>query len=150
MAHQAAVNGGLRFRSRAEGVFSSLSGLGGDIATLAELQTKLTLIDAKQAAARATWPTALLLASAAILVASVPVLLIGLAFVIAAATGITQGAALLITGAVVAAVAGAIAFLSLREFLHSFESFRRSNEEFTRNVNWIRTVLAQSGKTTQR
>jgi hypothetical protein len=149
MAHQAAVNGGMRFH-RSEGVLTSLGELGGDVATLAELQTKLTLIDAKEATGRATLPMAVLVASAAVLVATVPVLLIGLAFVLAAALGITQGAALLITGAVVAAVAGVIAFLSLREFLHSFESFRRSSEEFSRNVNWIKTVLAQSTKTVHR
>ena len=144
MAHQAAVNGGLRFRSRSEGVFSSLGELGGDVATLAELQAKLTLIDAKEAGERATRPTIVLTVSAAVLLASLPVLLIGLAFAMAAALGISQGIALLITGAVVAAIAGAIAFISLRELTHSFESFRRSREEFVRNVNWIRTVLAQS------
>lgn len=145
MAHQAAVNGGMRFR-RAEGVLTNLGEVGGDVASLAELQAKLTLIDAKEAAGRATLPTAVLAASAGVLLATVPVLLIGLAFVLAAAMGISQGAALLIVGAVVAAIAGVVAFLSLREFLHSFESFRRSREEFARNVSWIKTVLAQSTK----
>lgn len=143
------MNGGMRFH-RSEGVLTSLGEVGGDVATLAELQAKLTLIDAKEAAGRATLPTAVLLASAAVLIATVPVLLIGLAFVLASALGITQGAALLITGAVVAAIAGVVAFLSLRGFLHSFESFRRSREEFARNVNWVKTVLTQSTKTVHR
>jgi hypothetical protein len=149
MASQASVNGGFRTR-RAEGVITNLGELTGDIASLAELQAKLTLIDAKEAATRATWPTAVLVASAAVLVAAVPVLLIGLAFVLARAFGMDQGVVLLIVGVVVAAVAGAIAFLSLREFLHSFESFRRSSEEFVRNVNWIKTILAQSTRTRSR
>lgn len=149
MAHQTAVNGGLRHRG-AEGVLTSIGELGGDIASLAELQTKLTLIDAKEAAERATWPTVVLVASAGVLVASVPVLLIGLAFVLATAFGITQGAALLIVGAVVAAVAAAVAILSLREFLHSFESFRRSREELARNIAWIKTVLTQNTKNVRR
>lgn len=149
MASQASVNGGFR-PHRSEGVISSIGELGGDIASLAELQAKLTLIDAKEAATRATWPTVVLVASASALVAAVPVLLIGLAFVLANAFGITQGVALLIVGGVVALIAGAIAFLSLREFLHSFESFRRSNEEFVRNVNWVKTVLGQSAKSLHR
>ena len=149
MASQASVNGGFRTRP-VEGVISSIGELTGDIASLAELQAKLTLIDAREAASRATWPTIVLVASAAALVAAVPVLMIGLAFVLANAFGIGQGAALLIVGGVVAVIAGAIAFLSLREFLHSFESFRRSNEELVRNVNWIKTVLAQSAKSLHR
>ncbi|HEY2157014.1 MAG TPA: phage holin family protein [Isosphaeraceae bacterium] len=149
MAHQTAVNGGLRHH-RAEGVLTSIGELGGDIATLAELQAKLALIDAREAAERATWPTVALVASAAVLVASLPVLMIGLAFVLATAFGIGQGAALLIVGAVVAAVAAAIVLLSLREFLHSFESFRRSREELARNIAWIKTVLTQNTKNVRR
>lgn len=143
MDHQASVNGGSRFR-RSEGVISNLGSIGGDFASLAELQAKLALIDAREAAGRATWPTIVLAASAGLILAAAPVLLIGLAFVLASAFGISQGAALLIVGGVVALIAAAFAFLSLREFLHSFESFRRSREEFARNSAWIKTVLTQS------
>jgi hypothetical protein len=149
MAYQTSVNGGMRFR-RSEGVLTNLGEVTSDIATLAELQAKLTLIDAKEAVGRATLPTVILGVSAAVLVATVPVLLIGLAFVLAAALQISQGAALLITGAVVGAVAGVVAFLSLREFLHSFESFRRSRDELTRNIAWIKTVLTQNTKGVRR
>ena len=149
MASQASLNGGPGAR-RVEGVITSLGGLTGDIASLAELQTRLTLIDAKEAASRATWPTVVLIASAVALMTALPVLMIGLAFVLANAFAISQGGALLIVGGIIAAVAGAIAFLSLREFLHSFESFRRSRDEFTRNVNWIKTVLAQSTMASRR
>jgi hypothetical protein len=143
MGYQASVNGGSRFH-RAEGVLTNLGSLGSDVASLTELQAKLAMIDAKEAVGRATWPTIVLAASAAAVLAALTVLLIGLAFVLASALGIHQGWALLIVGGVVAAVAGVIAFLSLRELLHSFESFRRSREEFARNVAWIKTVLTQS------
>jgi Putative Actinobacterial Holin-X, holin superfamily III len=149
MAYQAAVNGGPGHH-RSEGVITSLGELGGNVATLAELQAKLTLIDAREAVGRATWPTAVLAVSAAVLLATVPVLLIGLAFLVASWTGISQGAALLIVAAVVAIIAGAIALVSLREFLRSFESFRRSRDELTRNVAWIKTVLTQSAKSGRR
>lgn len=140
------MNGGPRFRGRSEGILGSIGELGGDIASLAELQAQLTLIDTKEVAGRAARPIVVLVAASAVLLATVPVLLIGLAFVLADAMHIGQGAALLITGAVVAATAGALAFLALRTFLHSFEGFRRSREELVRNVNWVRTILAQSAR----
>lgn len=145
MAHQTSVNGGLRFR-HPEGILSSLGDFGGDFATLAELQAKLALVDAKEAAGKASTPTAVLVVSSAILLGTVPVVLIGLAFLLATWLGSSQGLALLITGLVVAVVAGAVAGFCAVKFLKSFESFRRSREEFTRNVAWIQTVLKQSSR----
>jgi hypothetical protein len=140
---------GFRFR-HAEGVLTNLGELGGDFATLAELQLKLTAVDGKEAIGRATLPTVGLVIAAAVLIATVPVLLIGLAFVMASALAISQGASLLIIGAIVGALAGVLGWFALVAFLKSFESFRRSGEELTRNINWIRTVLAQSTRATQR
>jgi hypothetical protein len=148
MAHQTTLNG-LRFR-HAEGMLTNLGELGGDFATLAELQAKLTAVDAKEALARATLPTVGVVIAAAVLMATVPVLLIGLAFVMATTLAISQGASLLIIGAIVAALAGVLGWFALVAFLKSFESFRRSGEELTRNINWIRTVLVQSTRATQR
>jgi uncharacterized membrane protein YqjE len=138
---------GLRLR-HAEGLLSTVGDVGGDFATLAELQLKLAAVDAKEAAARASAPTAVMLVAGIVLVAAIPVVLIGLAFLLATWLGISQGASLLLTGLIFAAVAGTIAFIALRAFLKSFESFRRSREELDRNLNWIRTVLKQSTKST--
>ncbi len=100
------------------------------------------MIDAKEAAEQATWPTVVLVASAAVLVASVPVLLIGLAFVLAAAFGISQGAAppdrrrrrrgrprprSRCCRSASSSTASRV--------------FRRSREELQRNIAWIKTVL---------
>jgi hypothetical protein len=131
-------------------MLTNLGELGGDFATLAELQAKLTAVDAKEALARATLPTVGVVIAAAVLMAAVPVLLIGLAFVMATTLAISQGASLLIIGAIVAALAGVLGWFALVAFLKSFESFRRSGEELTRNINWIRTVLVQSTRATQR
>ena len=144
------MNGGLRFRSKRENVLESIGSLGGDIASLVELQAKLTAMDLKEAVGRATWPTTTLIIAAVVLVATLPVLLIGLAFVLASAFSISQGAALLITGLIFAVIAGVISAIAGMELVKSLQSFRRSNEELARNVAWIRTVVAQSGKSISR
>jgi hypothetical protein len=147
MAYQTTMNG-MRFR-HAEGVLTNVSEFVGDFSTLAELQIKLTEVDAKEALQRASMPTVGLVIVTAVLMGTLPVLLIGLGFVLATALGISQGAGLLIVGLIVAALAAVLGWFALAAFLKSFESFRRSREEFVRNVNWIRTVLAQSTRTTQ-
>ena len=144
------MNGRFRFRSRNENVLESLSELGGDIASLVELQAKLTAIDLKEATTRATLPTTTLVVAGTVLIATLPVLMIGIAFLLASAFAISQGTALLITGLVFALIAAVVAWLATVQVLKSLESFRRSREELTRNVSWIRTVLAQSGRSLQR
>ncbi len=128
-------------------VVSNLADFGNDIATLAELQAKLAAYDAKEAAARAIGPMVILGVSAAVALASLPVILIGLADLIAANSRISSGTAQLIVGLsalILAAVAG---FLGVRGSVRSLDSFRRSREELTRNLSWIRTVLTYSGRT---
>jgi hypothetical protein len=147
MAYQTSMNG-MRFR-HAEGMLTNVGEFVGDFSSLAELQLKLAEVDAKETLQRASMPTVGLVIVAAVLMGTVPVLLIGLGFVLATAMGISQGAALLIVGLIVAALAAVLGWFALVAFLKSFESFRRSREEFVRNVNWIRSVLAQSTRTTQ-
>jgi hypothetical protein len=148
MGYQTAING-LRFRHKSEGILDSLGGLTGDISSLVELQAKLAAYDLKDAASKAAAPSTALIVSGAVLTASLPVILIGLAFALAS-LGLAQWAAFLITGLVFATVAGVVGWISLVQFLKSFESFRRSREELVRNINWVRTVALQSGRPVER
>jgi Putative Actinobacterial Holin-X, holin superfamily III len=128
----------------------NIAEFGNDVATLAELQVKLAVHDAKECANRATIPLIVVVAASVLAIGSVPVLLIGLADWIASSTRLSAGSAQLIVGLislVLAAVAGTIA---LRASLRSLESFRRSKEELTRNLSWVRTVLVHSGRTVAR
>ena len=125
---------------------SNIADFGNDIATLAELQAKLTLLDAKEAATRATTPAIALGAGLVLALGSLPVILLGLADLIASKTSLSAGAAQLIVGLVTLLLAAGIAFLGLRGSLGSLTSFRRSTEELTRNLSWIRTVLVYSGR----
>jgi len=159
MADQAAVrhggagNGTARLgpEAAARGVVGNIAELGNDVATLAELQAKLTLIDLKEGTSRALIPTIVAAIAAVLALSSVPVALIGLAFLLARALGRDQEgwAFLIVAGStlILAGVAAAIAALRLGR---SFESLRRSREELTRNLAWIRTVLVHSGRLSTR
>jgi hypothetical protein len=127
-------------------IVSNIADFGNDIATLAELQSKLTLLDAKEAAARATVPVIALAVGLVVALGSVPVLLIGLADLIASNTRLSAGTAQLIVGAVGFALALGVGFFGLKGSIASLDSFRRSKEELSRNLSWIRTVLVYSGR----
>ncbi len=128
----------------------NIAEFGNDVATLAELQAKLAAYDAKDCLAKATTPAILLGVGVAFALGSIPVLLIAVADLIAGAAQISPGAARLIVGLVTLGAAGAVGYLSFRALLGSVDSFRRSREELTRNVSWIRSVLLHSGRAAAR
>jgi uncharacterized membrane protein YqjE len=149
MADQATLNGGPRVRINSpliEGVIGNLAEFGGDITTLAELQAKLAVIDLKEGGARAAVPTAALAASAALALGGLPVLLFGVAELIHQYGGMKLGWALVLTAVVALIVAGIVGAVAALRLSRCFESFRRSREELQRNISWIKTVLAYSGR----
>jgi len=149
MADQATVNqsnGAQVTPPSPASVVGNIAGFGNDVVTLAELQAKLTVIDTKECISRATTPIIALAAGAVVALGCVPVVLLGVADLISSASGITPGAARLIVSLVALGAAGAIAYLSFKAVTGSLTSFRRSNEELTRNVSWLRSVLVHSGR----
>jgi Putative Actinobacterial Holin-X, holin superfamily III len=148
MANQASVSrrDGSNNHASPLSVVGNLADFGNDIATLAELQAKLTLLDAKDAVAKATTSLVVLGVSLAVALASLPVILIGLADLIAASTQLSSGAAQLMVGLVALVLAGVAGFFGWKGSTGSLTTFRRSSEELTRNLSWIRTVLAYSGR----
>jgi hypothetical protein len=149
MVDQAAVNGGAKVRINSpltEGVIGNLAELTGDVATLAELQAQLGLMDLKESAGKAALPAGGVAAAAGLALGAVPVLLFGVAELIVAYGGMRHAWALVLTSVVALALAGLVAWLAGSRLGKSFESFRRSRDELTRNVAWIKTVLAQSGR----
>ena len=127
-------------------VVGNIADFGNDIATLAELQAKLTLMDAKDAVTRATTPLIVLAAGLGLALASLPVILIGLADLIAASTKLSAGASQLLVGVVALGLAGLALFFGWNGSTGALASFRRSTEELTRNISWVRTVLVHSGR----
>ncbi len=154
MADQASLRGGSVQAngngSRSNGVLGSLTEFGNDVATLAELQAKLAALDFQESSARAKLPLGLLAGGLALLTASLPVLLLGAAALLAEALHIREGWASLIVGGAALATAVALVAVGAPRLSASFESFRRSREELTRNLSWMRTVLLYSGRSVPR
>jgi hypothetical protein len=152
MADQASVSQakGTQSQPSAGSMVGNLAEFGNDVATLAELQAQLAVHDAKDCVGRATIPLIVVGAGAALGLASLPVILLGLADLIARGTGFSAGLVQFIVGLVALAGAGVAAYLALKASLRSLESFRRSHEELSRNISWIRTVLVHSGRSIAR
>ena len=152
MADQASLNlnGGKRVRVNSpltDGVFGNLAELAGDMTTLAELQAKLVVVDLKASASRAVLPAALVGAGVVFLLAALPVALIGASELLADALGLThRGWAYLIVAAVAAALTVVLVLIGLPRLSKSFDNLTRSREELERNLAWVKTVLANSGR----
>jgi len=125
----------------------NIAEFGNDVATLAELQLKLAVYDAKDCVSRATIPVIVAVAGSAVALGSIPIVLLGLADWIASSTQLSVAAARLIVGIAALILAGVGVVIALRASLRSLEGFRRSNEELARNLSWVRTVLVHSGRT---
>ena len=152
MANQAPMSrsNGMPGQASPASLVGNLAEFGNDVATLAELQSKLAIHDARECLRRATIPVIVVVGASVLAIGSVPVVLIGLADWVASITRLSAAAAQLIVGLVFLVAAGAAGTLALRASLSSLESFRRSQEELTRNLSWIRTVLLYSGRTVPR
>ena len=131
-------------------VVGGITGFGSDIATLAELQGQLAVTDLKESLQKALVPLVLLAAGVIVVIGALPVALLGVAALLAAALSISSAWAMLLTGGVVLIVALVVTAVSASKIGASFSSFRRSREELTRNLAWIRTVLLYSGRSAPR
>jgi len=150
MADQAAISGNYSGGQQPEGVVGSVSEFGSDIATLAELQGKLALIDFKECLAKALIPLALVAVGLIVLLGAVPVVLLGAAALLAAALKIGSGQAMLLTGGGVLVLTATVVIVAALKLGPAFSSFNRSREELSRNLAWIRTVVLYSGRSVPR
>jgi len=123
---------------------------GNDIATLAELQYKLAMLDMSEATRKALIPLALMVVGASFILGALPVLLFGVAELIVSAFNIRIGWALLLTSVTTIVLAGAVLTICALRIPDSLSVFRRSREEFQRNLAWVKTVLLYSGRSMPR
>jgi len=154
MADQASVSGGrpgTGSNGSPEGrVVGGLADFGNDVATLAELQGKLTLIDFKECLQKALIPATLVGVGLIVLLGAVPVVLLGAAYLLAAALTIGAAQAMLLTGGVALILAATVIVVAGLRLGPAFSSFNRSREELARNLAWIRTVVLYSGRSVPR
>jgi hypothetical protein len=144
MVDQTAMNNLIGRRSN--GMLDGVGSFSSNLAALAGLQARLVACDFREAVARsAAWLFALA-AAGLLLAGSVTIGLAGIALWISAALDLTPATTLMITalGTILfGLVAGTLALGRLRANL---AIFRRSQEEFQRNLAWIGTVLSHSGR----
>ncbi len=147
MVNQTTMTNG-RSTAPATAMTRSMSDLAADIATLAELQVRLFLLDAKESAKRLAVPAAMILGGGVLLLGTIPVLLLAIAaLLVLAGLGVT--ASLFISfflGAAFGTIPVVIAWSLLRS---SPISFQRSREELAQNVRWIKDALKQNGRASQ-
>ncbi len=128
------------------GLVGNVAEFGNDVATLVELQAKLAAADFKESLAKTAIPLVLVIVGAILLLAALPVLLIGVGSLLAPVLGWSFGLAVLVTAVVALAIAAVLVLVSVGRLAHGFDSFRRSREELTRNIAFIRTVVVHSGR----
>lgn len=120
-----------------------------DMATLAELQGKLVLIDAKEGTARLLVEMMMIAIGAAIGLGCVPVALATLALIIAANTTLSlpvSFAIALVTGLVLACILAIPACIAVKSNISIFD---RSLAEWRRNRQWAKETLCRLAKPSQ-
>jgi hypothetical protein len=125
---------------------SNAAEFGENLLNLAELQTRLATLELKQEVQTVKVTAPVILGGAVLGIASLPIVLAGVAELLVSELGMRRGFALLSVAVVALAIAGAsIAFATIR-LRRSVVGFPLTTEEFSRNLNWVRTILRHSGR----
>lgn len=123
----------------------SLTELGHDVLTLADLQARLAQADLGETVKEAKAPAIGLIVGLVVLLCSVPIALVGLAELVIWAGWLPRFGAYLAVSGGAAALAGLVSWLCLRSVLRSGRAFDRSRQELRRNINWITRVVSEGG-----
>lgn len=124
----------------------NLAALARDLTRMADLQLQLLSLDVKQFWSRAR--TALFiscLAGTAVL-GAIPVLLFGVAGQLEQFAGVTPEIAKLMVGAVVLFGGAVTMWFSLRRIGEAAASLKRSQDEMSQNLKWVRDALDQNNE----
>lgn len=131
-------------------VVTNVTEFGEDLLSLAELQARLAAIEMSQNVAAAKIGGAVIAAGGVMALAAIPVALAGIAELLVWGLGWNRGASLLAVALVILTLSGAAVALAVARLRASDMGFPLSREEFTRNLNWLRSVLLYSGRTSRR
>jgi hypothetical protein len=132
--------------SGANAVVSNVAGFGENLLNLIELQSKLTVLEARQNFDVVKTGGTLIATGLVVAVASLPVGLVGIAELLVSEMGLKRGYALLTVAVVAILMAGSCASVGASWLRRKRLGFPLAAEELARNVNWVRTVLRQSGR----
>jgi hypothetical protein len=145
MAHQTILNDVNR-RAKSNGLMDNVSSFGNDLASLATLQTKLAAADMRESLLKAAPAIGGFVVLGLLAIAGMTVLAAGFALWLAEAMQLRPAVALIVVGLGSLVVSALGAWFCARVLGSSFSTFRRSSEEFDRNLAWIKTTLTQSGR----
>ena len=121
-----------------------------NLLTLAELQARLAAIELKQNVQAVKVGGGLMLVGGGRAgIAGLPIALAGIAELLVSVLGMNRGAALLAVAVAAFAIAGTCVAIAAARLRGSDVGFPLTKEEFTRNLNWVRTVLLHSGRSAQ-
>jgi len=129
---------------------SNVAEFGDNLLTLSELQARLSLIELKQNVEALKGGGAVVLAGAAVAFACLPLILAGVAELLVSELGMKRGYSLLSVALVALTIAIACIALAGSRLRRTVGGFPLTHEEFTRNMNWVRTVLLYSGRSMRR
>jgi hypothetical protein len=127
-------------------VVTNVAEFGENLLTLAELQARLTVMELKQNVQTAKGTVAVILGGAVLGIAGLPIVLAGIAELFVSELGMKRGFALLGVAVVALAIAGSTIAIAAIRLRRSVVGFPLTTEEFTRNLNWVRTILLHSGR----
>ncbi|MBI2826306.1 MAG: phage holin family protein [Planctomycetia bacterium] len=119
------------------------------VATLAELQTRLAAVDARDFVRRAKVPCVAALGAGMILVGSTSVVLAGLACVFAGRAGWSIGAALVLIGGIAVAICAVTLLSAARSLRSAAATFERSLDEWRTNVSWLAGLASHKPESRQ-
>ena len=131
-------------------VVSNVTGFGENLLTLAELQTRLAALELQQNLEVAKISVPVILAGIVLAVVSLPLVLAGIAELLVSELALKRGYALLSVAVAALVIAGACIGIAGSRLRRRAGGFPLTGEEFARNLNWVRTVLLHSGRSTRR
>jgi hypothetical protein len=125
---------------------NNVAGFGENLLSLTELQARLSVMELRQNIEAAKTGGAVVLAGFILAVAGLPLALAGIAELLVSELALKRSYALLIVSAAAIVIGGLCVAIGSARLGRTRFGFPLSGEEFTRNLNWLRTVLRYSGR----
>jgi hypothetical protein len=121
-----------------------------DVATLAELQGKLVVIDFREGTSKLLTPVILLVIGIVVALGCVPIALAALALTLVEVAELSAAASFGIALLVGVVLAGLLTAFSIGAVKRSLNMFERSLYEWSRNVKWVKDTLKRLGEMPRR
>ena len=128
------------------GVVTNVTSFGENLLSLAELQARLTAVELRRNVDSVKSTGALMAFGALLAVSALPVMLLGVAELLVSELSMKRGYALLTAGFAAVVIAGACIAIASQWLRRKPLGLPLASEEFSRNLNWLRTVLRQTSR----